>query len=252
MLADLQAAMRRSLLAIEGDRPAGIVADGIPAAARFDIYRRSVVMSLEQCLADAFPATERLLDPCWFRPAARAFARHFPPALPQLSAYGEGFPAFLAANGALEVHEAAVDLAQLEWARMSAYFAADAPSLDLDRLARLAPADTPALRFGMHPSFRLQPLLRPVPAVLSLLSEWGSMIPPPGAQDRFVGSFVLRARRGVLLGFADSGEFALMSALSAGSALGAAADLAWAEDRAIDLQAVLSRHFQLGSFSVLH
>ncbi len=248
MLADLQAAMRRSLLSLEDDVPAGILADGASAEERFDLYRRSVILSLEHCLADAFPATEDLLGRQWFRPAARAFARHFPPQRPQLSAYGEDFPVFLAANGAFDVQEAAPDLARLEWARLAAYFAEDAPALALDRLAHLSPADTEALRLPLHPSFKLQALFRPVPAVISALTAFGAS-PMPARAAQPAGSFALRAEGRILFGLADAGEFALLTSLAEGATLLEAADAAATADPATDLQAVLSRHLQLGTFA---
>lgn len=251
MLADLQAAMRQSLLSLEGSAPSGIVADGVSAEERFDIYRRSVVLSLEQCLADAFPATEDLLGRQWFRPAARAFARHFPPRMPQLSAYGADFPAFLAANGAFEAQEAAPDLARLEWARMTAYFAPDAPSLAIDLLAHLSPAEVETLRLLVHPSFTLQALFRPVPAVISVLSEFGASRIPSDPDQPLAGSFALRSGAGIHFGLAGAGEFAFLSALSEGATLLEAAEIANDTAPSTELQTVLSRHLQLGTFTPL-
>jgi hypothetical protein len=249
LLAELQAAMRDALLDLDGVGPPGIVADGVSTEERFEIYRKSVILSLEACLADAFPATEQLLGRLWFRPAARAFARNFPPRAPQLSVYGAEFPAFLAANGAFDVHEAAPDLAQLEWARLTAYFAADAPMLEIDLLARLSPEEVETLRLPLHPSFRLQTLLRPEPAVLSTLIAFGAADIRQGAGKPAVGSFALRAGGKIILGLAEAGEFALLSAFAEGASLNEGADRAWAEDPSFDLQSILSRHLQIGTFT---
>lgn len=242
MLAELQKSMREALLDIDRPAPESL------CPKRFEIYRRSVVLSLEQALGDAFPATEALVGRTWFRPAARAFARLTPPLVPQLSAYGEGFPEFLAINASSEQHPALLDLARFEWNRLCAYFAADAPGLDARRLLDVPAVLYPDVRFIFHPSARVWLLDRKEPTVCSVLAEVGGF--PLSGEERS-GVMVIRSSGGVSGTFLRYGEVKLLSALLIGATLAEASTFAQhARPQADeDLQEMLLRCIRLGLFS---
>lgn len=122
---------------------------------RFAIHRNNVVSSLIDALADVFPVTRTLVGEDFFRAMAAVFVRCLPPRSKVLADYGAGFADFIAAfEPAREVCYLA-DVARIERARVDAFHAADADSLDLAGgtvvLARMGGADD--LRFEFHPSF---------------------------------------------------------------------------------------------------
>lgn len=248
MLRDLQAAMRRELLRAGTSIPPGIESDAIPADIRFAIHANNVVGSLVEALEAAFPATARLLGGPAFRRTALAFVRRHPPRVPHLLAYGDHFPDHLARAAA--VRPAAADLARVEWAWNTAYFAADAPVLDIAAL-RAVPGDRyPALRLALHPSAHLLTCAHPVLELWDALRR-GETVPettfrPTPAPQQLLIVRPLLDVQAVTLG---PGEMTLLMALSAGSDLSHAAMAASAIEPGFDLQGTLLAHLQLGSFT---
>ncbi len=259
MLRDLQTAMRRELLRAGTGIPPGIEGDGIPASIRFAIHANNVVGSLVEALEAAFPATARLLGGPAFRRTALAFVRRHPPRVPQLLAYGDHFPDHLAHTTAAPL--AAADLARLEWAWNAAYFAADAPVLDITAL-RAVPGDHyPALRLALHPSAHLLTCAHPVLELWDALRR-GETIPAPAPAPQHLlpqnllpqnllpqNLLVVRPLLEVQAVTLGSGEMTLLMALSAGSDLSHAAMAASALEPGFDLQGTLLAHLQLGSFT---
>ena len=248
MLHDLQAAMRRELLRAGTGIPPGIApgtgGDAIPASVRFAIYANNVAGSLVEALEAAFPATARLLGSPAFRRTALAFVRRHPPREPRLLAYGDQFPEHLV-RGAPD-RPAAADLARFEWAWNAAYFAADAPVLDLAALRALSGDRYPALRLTLHPSAHLLTCANPV------LDMWNALLredvvsePAPATQHLLIVRPLLEVQA-VTLG---PGEMTLLMALSAGSDLAHAAMAASSTEPGFDLQGTLLAHLQLGSFT---
>jgi hypothetical protein len=73
-----------------------IVPDGLPPAARLQVYWNHVFTSLTETLAATYPVVCRLVDQRFFGFAADRYIRRHPPAGPCLFEYGETFPEFLA------------------------------------------------------------------------------------------------------------------------------------------------------------
>ena len=235
-LREIQAAFADAVLS--GNGTAGltgaIVAAGIPAERRLEVYRVNVVLSLRRLLEGTFPVTRRLLGAEPFAAIADAFVRRSPPNRPQLLAYGAAF-----ADAVDEAHRLVGDVARLEWAREEAYHAADAPTVDAAALAAVAVERYPALCFRLHPSVRL---LRSPGPVHSLWSG-------DGDGDRAQQVLVVRQQMQVVTRSISAGDFALLTGLAAGQPLAEAASAAFAVEPEIDLQAVLAAHLGGGSFA---
>ncbi|MBP2296084.1 HvfC/BufC N-terminal domain-containing protein [Azospirillum rugosum] len=244
MLHDLQAAMRCELLRAGTGLPPGIESDAIPASFRFAIYANNVAGSLVEALEAAFPATLRLLGGAVFRTRALAFVRRHPPGAPQLLAYGDGFPDHLARR--VPERPAAADLARLEWAWNAAYFAADAPVLDIAALRALPAERYPALRLALHPSAHLLTCAHPVLELWNALRRGGEAPTATAGTQHLLIVRPLLEVQAVTLG---PGEMTFLMALSAGSALSRAAAAAVSTEPGFDLQATLLAHLQLGSFT---
>ncbi len=101
--------------------PDGLVAwNGSDPAHRFAVYRNNVTSALSDVLADSFPVTQQLVGEEFFRAMARIFLRGSPPPSPILTAYGEGFPAFVADFAPARTVPFLADVARLEWLRLRA------------------------------------------------------------------------------------------------------------------------------------
>ncbi|WP_448203842.1 HvfC/BufC family peptide modification chaperone [Azospirillum sp. sgz302134] len=248
MLRDLQAAMRRELLSAGTGLPPGVVDDDIPAPLRFAIYANNVVGSLVEALEAAFPMTARLLGDAAFRSAALRFVRRHPPRVPHLLAYGDRFPGHL--DRAVPGCPAAGEMARFEWAWNTAYFAADAPILDIATLRALPAERYATLRLALHPSAHL------LTCAWAVLDLWDALrlgeSPAPAAEpQRILPQYILIVRpllevQSVTLG---PGELTLLMALSAGADLSHAALAAAGTEAGFDLQSTLLAHLQLGTFT---
>ena len=98
MAAAFEASFARALLDAAAPVPDAVTAADAPTATRrFAVYRNNVVAGLANTLRSRFPATEKIVGEEFFAAMARAFVTEKPPRTPLLAAYGDEFPAFVAA-----------------------------------------------------------------------------------------------------------------------------------------------------------
>ena len=241
MLRDIQAAFRSTVLQGVPDAAcAMIVSDHVPAARRLAIHRHNLLASLTEALRAAFPVTARRLGEQRFAVLAQAHIEASPPRQPQLLAYGDGFPVFLSAAAWADIDSALPDLARLEWARVEACFAAEAPPLRPDRLAVVAPERSGDIVFRIHPSVRLVASAHP------LLALWGE----ESTTDQVTAGAVLVLRSGGAVDMVPlaAGDFAFLRTVRTGMPLDVAAAAAEAAHPGFELQATLAAHLSRGTF----
>jgi len=219
---------------------------GRDAAHRFAVYRNNVIVSLRDALRAAYPATLRLMGETFFDAAAVDFARAHKPRSPVLSAYGAGFAEAIATLPGLAPYPFVPEVAALEYARLSAYHAADAPPLAPDRLAGLPPDLVAAAVFTAHPATRLVA----VPA--GGLGAYRDNAPEgiailDGAGGDTAAALVTRPAMTVLITPLTAAETPFVEALLSGAPLGTAAGSAAGE--AFDLAATLARLLGAGAFA---
>ncbi|MGF6597895.1 hypothetical protein P3T23_002612 [Paraburkholderia sp. GAS448] len=155
-LLELQRAIQRSLLErADGDASAWVIADGLDAGARLDIYRNTRANVLATALSLAFPAVQHLVGPEFFEGAAGLFIAQAPPRSAWLDEYGAEFPDFLGGLPQAASVPYLADVARLEWHVNVVLHAPDAPSLDIARLTAQSEAGPAQLRFQSHPAVRL-------------------------------------------------------------------------------------------------
>ena len=155
-LHDLQDRFASALISGDASAVAGSIIDDAPgAAARFGIYANHLRVTLIDALAATFPVVRQLVGDPFFRAIARRYVRAAPPAHPCLSAYGDGFPAFLAQVPEASSHRYLGDVARVEWAINEAWHAPDAPAIDADAAAGMIAAGFSDLGLRLHPSCRL-------------------------------------------------------------------------------------------------
>ncbi|MGF1560886.1 MAG: DUF2063 domain-containing protein [Geminicoccaceae bacterium] len=249
MLRDLQQAFKRGVY--EGDAHVldGVIrSDGVAPDERLAIYRNNTFASLIGVLEAAFPVVERLVGERFFRATARRFIEQTPPREAQLARYGGAFPAFLAQFAPAKHLGYLADVARLEWARNEAYFAADAPTLEVRLVEGLAPEALMALTLDLHASARLLSSAFAIDAIWQANQPVHERVPRVDV-DRPEAVLVLRPAFCVEQMLLQPGEHALLEALQAGRPLGDAASVALARQDALDLQGVLARHFLAGTFA---
>lgn len=248
MLADLQRAFHDAVLGAD-DGALGRLAEtprgGV--AARIAIYRNTVQGSLVDVLAAAFPVAQRIVGPAFFAGLARRFVTRAPPRLPQLSAYGAGFPAFIAGDHSRHGLSYLADVARLEWARAESYFAADAAALEPAAIAAIAPDALDGTVFLLHPATRLIRSAAPIHRIWQVNQPAVADVP---AVDMTIAETVLISRIGfrVSLRKLGAGDAAFIAAIGAGATLGKALERASAEEPGFDLEPALRDHLIGGTF----
>jgi len=250
MLRDLQHDFARALLDRDAPPPAGIVGDRLGAAERFSAYRTNVVASLVSVVAAAFPMTERAAGPDNFRYAASLFVRTHPPRQARLLAYGAELPSWLRQFKPAESQPWLADLADLEWARNEALFAADAEPLKLEALAGVPAEAIPGLRFALLPSARLLASAWPVHDLWLRAESEGRIADAPARRAQQV--LVLRPGLSVKQLPLEPGDAALLGSLHAGETFATAAEAALAAQATTDLQQLLLGHLVRGTFAAFH
>ena len=249
-LADLQGAFAAALVDPALPPPAGVRRQAeLPQSRRFDVYRNNMMASLIAALESAFPAVRRLVGADFFKATAKIYIRRHPPRSPVLLLYGESFGDFLDGFAPAASVPYLGDVARLEWARLSAYHAADADPLSIGRLAAVPEAVLAATRFCLHPSLRLLRSRFPVASLWAATS--GSDPAAEVDMRRGEAVAVLRPALTVELRLLPPGGYAFMASLAAGRTLGAAADHAVGECPGFDLAEHLQGLFRLGAVADL-
>lgn len=216
---------------------------------RFAIYRDSVTASLVAALGEAFPVTRLLVGDRFFDAVAADYARQEPPHIPRLSAYGGTYPDYLRRLPTLHDLPYVADVAQLEWARIEAYFTGPAVQLiQPDSLLGYAPEILPLLRLQPEASLRV---------ITGESAIWSIWIAHQGDSQDLEHIDVGEAQAvrlscatdGVVMSQIALGHAVFLLALGEGHSIFTAAETAMAADAGFDLQASLASELRLGSFS---
>jgi hypothetical protein len=247
-LRELQRDVRAAVLG-QGDTAAAalVMADGLGAEARLQIYRHHVFTTLTAALQAVFPVVCRLVDERFFGYAADQYIRVEPPSGPCLFEYGATFPEFLAAFPPCRDLPYLGDVARLEWAMHRALHAPDTAPLGPEALRSVAPETAGGLVFTLDASLSLLASRWPIDAI------WRANQPDAAEQgaavDLRAGGVALEVRRhgdGVAFRVIAPAVHAFRRALADGRPLAVATEQALAADRAFDLPGELGALFREG------
>ena len=234
MPGSFQTSFADALLNADRPIPHGVVAhNAAPPARRFAVYRNNVVSGLVKALGSRFPVVEKIVGEEFFAAMARIFVTEQPPRSPLLAAYGDDFPAFVAAFEPARDLTYLADVARLEAARTRAYHAADATPLEAARFATLDGAVAGDLRIAIHPSTEIVRSRFPIVTIWAMNS--GEQTLAPIEDWRGEDALVARPHLDVQVRTLPPGGATFLLALAAGRPLGEAAEAALADDPDFDL-----------------
>ena len=246
---DWRGAFTPGLLDARRAAPPGVRAHaGKGVVRRYNVYRNNVMASLVAALAAIYPAVQSIVGNECFGVLAREYIRATPPSSPLLFEYGRGFAAFIAAHQVGRAQPVLADVARIERAWLDAYHAADAPVLGAEALAAVEPAALARLRLRAHPAARI---VRSRHAALDWFTHHRApgeaCMPTPGgaAQD----TLITRPGQEVIASRLPAGGAVFLAALIGGAALGEAAEAAWADEPAFDLELNLAGLLSAGVFT---
>jgi len=227
-LAELQArfaAAIRAGTARDGDEVTAlvecIVDDGLPPAARVQVYRNNVRALFEAALARTYPVLrQRVGEECFSRLAAEYRQQH-PSQSGDLHWTGQRFPEWIGSLMAGTDYAWLADLARLEWACEEALASEWLPPAPAGSLARVPPEDLAGALL------LLQPALRTVASAFPVWSVWQANQPgaPGAAIDPSLGPqqiVVAPDADGLLLHSLAPEQFGFVEQLAAGRTLGQA------------------------------
>lgn len=143
---------------VRGEEPSPRIATSYrhySAAVAIEVYRNNYRGNLHDTLAGAYPVIEQLVGKEFFRCITRQFIAQHAPRSGNLHHYGEQMAAFVADFLPVKQLVYLSDVAALEWACHRAYFAGDTATLDIARLAEIAPGQYADLILHTHPSCHL-------------------------------------------------------------------------------------------------
>lgn len=201
---------------------------------RFNVYRNNFYASLIDVLAGRYPVVQRLVGQEFFRAAAKVYVGHEPPRSAMILAYGGGFADFLDSFPPVSDVPYLRDIARLEWARHTAYHAADAVPLRAEGFAQIASDQVAALRLQVHPSLGLVDSAFPIVSIWET-NMFDERVRPVGPDAGAEAAMILRPEMIVQVRRLPPGAAAFIGALGAGDTLGEAAERASASDERFDL-----------------
>jgi hypothetical protein len=227
---------------VRGDEPSPQIDKSYPhysVATAIEVYRNNYRGNLHDTLAGAYPVIRQLVGDDFFRFMARKFIEQHPSRSGNLHHYGAEMADFLASFGSAQGLPYLPDVAALEWACHRAYFAGDAPTLDLGKLAQIPSGQYPDLILRTHPSCHLVRSCYPVVAI------WHAH--QPGSCDDFQidldsgASIALVNRRDdvVIVSELSAADAGWLQAIQRGTPLGEATAVALDRHPDFDLQGIL-------------
>lgn len=243
----------RALLDPASACPAGLVAhNGSDPSRRLAVHRNNVLVSLVEALADGFPVVRQLVGEAFFRATAAVFVRQSPPTSPMLAQYGERFPAFIEGFAPAASVPYLADVARLEFARVSAYHAADAAVVSAAEIAAALAMGEGIERIG----FNLHPSVSLIASAHAVVTIWAAhqtdadpvVLEIAGAQ----AALVVRTMHDdvVVLRLSDA-DHVFIRALRDGETFAAAAAQANQHTESFDLQSALALLLEHGAIAAI-
>lgn len=247
-LLDLQTSLRDTVLGASVEALNGIVAnDRLGYAQRINVYRNNTHILLIDALATNFPVVAALVGEAFFAQMARAFLRTHPPQSPCLFEYGETFADFIETFPGVQELPYLGDVARLEWARVQAVHAADAPVLDAAHLGNIEADAYARLTFAAHPALCVVSSPFPIFAIWNLHHSGVDATVDLGLGGEAV--LITRPGLGVDVTVLGAGEDAFILDLADGQTLGNAFVRAHDRCDAFDAVHALSLLLTKGAFS---
>jgi len=204
-----------------------------------EVYRNNYRGNLHDTLVSAYPVIRQLVGEEFFRFMAKRFIAQHASRSGNLHRYGVELAEFLTGFEPTRHLAYLPDMARLEWAYHQAYFAADIPPLDINRLSMVPEESYPELRWRLHPSCALLTSVYPIAAIWRAHQ---AALPADFQIDLQSGGDCVLVYRDVLqmeiINIAPAGQHWLAK-LQLGSRMGAATDATLAAYPDFDLGSVL-------------
>jgi hypothetical protein len=212
------------------------------AKQRLQIYRNHSLVTLTDSLKNIYPTILRLVGEDFFNAAARKFIVETPPVNGDLHEFGGNFADFWDKFIPAQTMPYLSSVAHLEWALHQAYYAASSAAFNITRLKSVPQEKYGFIKFKLHPSYRLLEFSFPVLEIWQMCQEQNT---PEYNIDLSSGGqkiLVIRPELSVDILKLTAGEFAFLSALSAGEEFAQASVLALTAEPDLCIDHCLKKH----------
>lgn len=214
----------------------------------FAVYRNTAIDAAMRALAASFPTIEALLGTRRFAQLAQAYAHAVRPHSAVLSAYGQGFPDWLALQAIADPLPYLPHVARIDWLCLEAQLSADGPLLDTSALEDRSPEAWSRRRALLHPAARI--VWFPLPAASVWLAQREDRIGQAFAPDWLPeGVLVTRPDGAVRVLALDAAAHRLIFGLRIGETVAAAALAAAQLYPAADIPASFARLLSSGAIA---
>ncbi len=257
-LRELQKAFGASVLAedhdgAEGSRAAAFIHRGkLTPQQQLQIYRNNYFLGMGEALRATYSVINELVSEGFFSYAADCYIRRHPSTTGDLGNFGDDFPEFIETFEPAADHPYLGDVARLEHAWHQVMQAADAAPLSGSRLQALADAAPENLRFRLPPASRLLQSRWPIWTLWNCHYSEATEADRSRKIDLDSGGervLVIRPQWRNEAQLLSPGEFAFLSALSAGQALPEAIEAALEKEADVNVDEILRRHVALGTLT---
>jgi hypothetical protein len=227
---------------------------------RLGFYRGNLTAIWTQALANAYPVLCQLVGTDFFEQLARAYGQAFPSQSGDLNHFGANFPTYLAQLPIAVEYPYFPDVAALEWQVHRSYYAADATTLSLPDLLASAANDLPTVHLNWHPAAQLhQSSYASVKVWLAHQADETDQTGQTGQKRQIEqASFNLtepdyalisREQWRVAVLPLEPAAYQALQALSRGSSIGQALELAVESNSDFEIANQLNLWFSAGAFS---
>lgn len=208
-------------------------------ATALGVYRNNYRGNLHDTLAGAYPVIEQLVGQDFFRLLTHEFIGRNPSCSGNLHHYGAEMSVLVASFEPAQSLPYLADVAALEWACHCSYFAEDAVTFDIAKLAQIPPEHYPELLLHTNPACYLVRSPYPIAAI------WHAHQPDaPGdfqidLEAGFSNALVSRQDDVVFVSELSTADAAWLQEIQAGATLGKATATTLEHHAEFDLQAAL-------------
>lgn len=203
---------------------------GISKAARLQIYRDNVLITLTHTLQNIYPSIVKLVGEKFFKYAANEYIKAHPSTSGNLDNYGQYFADFLSSSASVKDYPYLSDVARLELARHTAYMAADARPINIKSLTQIPSERHETLTFTLHPSAHLISSPHPIDLLWQLTQQPAPENETIDLKSRGADILVIRPEFKIEHHLLENGEYTFLKFLHNGSTLFQAYEATGVED----------------------
>lgn len=236
---------------VDADLRNMFIGNEISVEDRLKVYHNNIIGSVSASLCATFPILDALVGEGFLKSMARAFVFEHPPKSGCLHLYGAGFDDFIRGYMPAESLPYLADVATLELAINTAYYAPNDSPMKADALAQFPEEQIGAVQLSLRTSAVLIDSHYPLLEIKSYCENDAQGDAPDVLKDAGVTLMVYRPSLDVKIVELDREEFRLIQALQNGVSLGEALEAILAAAPDFDFAAFLNKHITLETFSAL-